>query len=347
MDRHKFAQGWHVKLAAVMILSLYSTASWSQSIGDVIDSKAQELVSLRDQSSDGIIQINQKLFQKYALAPDRSYSLIIFLSADYLLDDPRLQLRNKYNEYKYAAQAFSRAQDAQRVFFTVLKFEESEQLFRQLGVQTLPYIVHWGPLNEPRSSGNLQLKEADVLSGQKVQREWKAEEMAKFVVDRTGAAHAEIDRPSFVKSPIFPFVALAVLSAGLYTAWRVYQSPLIKYKPLWVAGALTIYWFSSSGGMYNIIRGMPLYIVNQEKKLQFWLPGRGNQLGAEGFTMGFIYLGASLCMTAITYTLPKWRNSQQRNAAAMLLTITAAFLVYKAFELYKWKAGYWLNIYLP
>jgi hypothetical protein len=70
--------------------------------------QVQELLFLRAKSSDGVIAINQKLFEQFALASDRQYSLIIFLSADYLLDDSRLQLRTKYGEYKLAAQAFNR-----------------------------------------------------------------------------------------------------------------------------------------------------------------------------------------------------------------------------------------------
>jgi hypothetical protein len=63
--------------------------------------------------------------------------------------------------------------------------------------------------------------------------------------------------------------------------------------------------------------------------------------------MGTIYLATSLCMTTITYRLPLIKSAQTRNVASGLLIMAATFLVYKAFELYKWKAGYYLHVYLP
>ncbi len=33
---------------------------------------------------------------------------------------------------------------------------------------------------------------------------------------------------------------------------------------MYVVGALFVFWFSVSGGMHNIIRGVPLYYFNQQ-----------------------------------------------------------------------------------
>jgi hypothetical protein len=59
--------------------------------------------------------------------------------------------------------------------------------------------------------------------------------------------------------------------AGGYVAWIIYNSPIVKITALWALGALAVYWFATSGGMYNIIRGIPLYYRGQNGKLVWWM----------------------------------------------------------------------------
>jgi oligosaccharyltransferase complex subunit gamma len=66
----------------------------------------------------------------------------------------------------------------------------------------------------------------------------------------------------------------AIVSAGGYAAWIIYNSPIVKVTALWALGALAVYWFATSGGMYNIIRGMPLYYRGQDGKLVWWMEVR-------------------------------------------------------------------------
>jgi hypothetical protein len=63
-------------------------------------------------------------------------------------------------------------------------------------------------------------------------------------------------------------------AAGGYAAWLVYNSPIVKITALWALGALAVYWFATSGGMYNIIRGIPLYYRGQNGKLVWWMEVR-------------------------------------------------------------------------
>ncbi len=93
---------------------------------------------------------------------------------------------------------------------------------------------------------------------------WKAEEMAGFVADRTGFKVDKIDRPSFFRSAFFPPAALAALAAGAWAAWLLYQAPFMRQLWIYALGSLFVFWFSVSGGMHNIIRGVPLYYFNQQ-----------------------------------------------------------------------------------
>ena len=71
-----------------------------------------------------------------------------------------------------------------------------------------------------------------------------------------------------MRSRLFPpvFVA-AVLTMG-FLAYNLYYAPFMKNLALWVFGVLVIYWFSVSGGMHNIIRGVPMYYPDQNGQVK-------------------------------------------------------------------------------
>lgn len=93
----------------------------------------------------------------------------------------------------------------------------------------------------------------------------------RCVSGSSGKAAAEVDRPSILKSPLFPVGLLAFICGGGYAAWRVYNSPIVRITWLWALGALAVFWFATSGGMYNIIRGIPLYYNGPNGKLVWWM----------------------------------------------------------------------------
>lgn len=99
--------------------------------------------------------------------------------------------------------------------------------------------------------------------------------------------------------------------------------------------------FSVSGGMHNIIRGMPLYALTQQGAQFFMPPGQG-QLGAEGFLCGSGYLAVGLAVAGLTFMhhfTTGMDIKKQRYVAYGVLAFGAwAFL--KVVGLYRWKTGY-------
>jgi len=62
---------------------------------------------------------------------------------------------------------------------------------------------------------------------------------------------------------------------------------------LWALGALVVYGFSTSGGMYNIIRGMPMYMIQPGGKVKWWMDVSGALGGGGGWGVaGGIWEGA-------------------------------------------------------
>lgn len=74
-------------------------------------------------------------------------------------------------------------------------------------------------------------------------------------------------RPRFIFEGLHPLPA-QVLAGGAYTAWLLYQAPFMRQLWIYLLGALFVFWFSVSGGMHNIIRGVPLYFFNQQGQVR-------------------------------------------------------------------------------
>lgn len=95
-----------------------------------------------------------------------------------------------------------------------------------------------------------------------------------------------------------------------------------------------------SGGMHNIIRGMPLYALTQQGAQFFMPPGQG-QLGAEGFICGTGYLTVGLAVTAMTY-MPKLMGGMEekkRRWIAYGTIFIGAWSFMQVVGLYRWKTG--------
>jgi len=256
------------------------------------------------------------------------------------MDNPQLNMGKLRSEFAMVAKACR--SDA---FFAEMIFEEAPQIFHSVKAQQVPYIFHL-PGNQKVSLKSMDLDRAQKMVFDTVQAKypWSAEVMSDFFAKR-GLRFAEIDRPSLVKSPLFPVMVVgAVLGAAalLYVAVRI---GLVTHPAPWAIASIAVFWFSVSGGMYNIIRGMPLFIRNKEGRIQFFL-GRGSSLGAEGFIIGTGYVAFSLAIALQTYAVPRIRNKIARTAVSYVLAIGAGYMAMQLFMVYMQKTGYKIHSYL-
>jgi hypothetical protein len=68
----------------------------------------RRLKELEAKSKTGLITFDEGLFNELALSEDRPYHLVIFGSAQRLMDHPKVQLAKLKQEYLYAAKARGR-----------------------------------------------------------------------------------------------------------------------------------------------------------------------------------------------------------------------------------------------
>lgn len=114
---------------------------------------------------------------------------------------------------------------------------------------------------------------------------------------------------------------------------------------MWTAGSLVIYWFAVSGGLFNIIRGTPMYTLGENGKPKYFVEGRSYQFGAEGFIMGVLYVFFSMTLVGLVYGAPLISNKRLRSITSATCVGLAAISLRKIFELYTWKAGYHPTLY--
>ena len=95
-----------------------------------------------------------------------------------------------------------------------------------------------------------------------------------------------------------------------------------------------------SGGMHNIIRGVPIYVLTQQGA-QFFLPPGQGQLGGEGFICGTCYLAVGMAVSTLTYLTYLVPSDVKKQRVVAYVAITAGFWSFmQVVNLYRWKTGY-------
>ena len=298
-----------------------------------------------------MIQLNSASFDKYASGKRRPYTLVIFLGAKHLLDKPNLHLRELREEFGYMAkthqaQADNASPGAGQLFFAELDFTESQEVFRRLNAQSL-FIFRLPQTMAVAVGENIKLKDQDMLRPERHPKQpVPAEDMVSFVRDRTGYDIGRVDKPAVTQSWWSPFIALSFLSSLAYVGYKIMYADVMKNMLLYALATLFVYWFSVSGGMHNIIRGMPMVTINpQTKTPQYFMPGQG-QLGTEGFVMGSLYTLVGLAFGLVVYVAPKAKSVSSRRMLAYGGLMVAFICFRQVVGLYTWKTGYHWRRYI-
>lgn len=323
---------------ARIALALLASLLVCQADGAAVSEKRADLVRRAQNAKDGVVQFKTPDFDHFAGGSSRDYHLVFFLNAVYLQSNLNMNLAGLRNEFALMSKAFKQGPEADNVFFIELNYENSKELYKRLNVKSLPFIFHWGPESSAKEGRSIKLSKSSQC-GPKIQTyPWPAEDLIACVSRQTGFSAAAVDRPTVVQNPLFPLALLSFIVVGGAVAWKLYNSPLVRITGLWTLGALGVYWFATSGGMYNIIRGIPFSIVRDGRKV-YWMEGRQGQLGAEGFIMGSSYIFFSSTLASLTYVVPKIRNARARASISMLLVLAAALSAYRILETYHTKSG--------
>lgn len=295
-----------------------------------------------------MIQLNPASFDKYASGKRRPYTLVVFLGAKHLLDKPNLHLKELRDEFGYMAKTYKAQADgvSTKIYFAELDFTESQEVFRRLNAQSL-FIFRLAPSSTVTPGENIKIKDQDMLRPERHPKQpVPAEDMVAFVRDRTGYDIGRVVKPAASQSWWFPFVALSFLSSLAYVGYKIMYADVMRNMLMYALATLLVYWFSVSGGMHNIIRGMPMVTINpQTKTPQYFMPGQG-QLGTEGFVMGSLYTLVGLAFALVVYVAPKAKSASSRRMVAYGGLCVAFICFRQVVGLYTWKTGYHWRKYI-
>ncbi|GFH18185.1 uncharacterized protein HaLaN_14943, partial [Haematococcus lacustris] len=115
----------HCGAAALLLLAFSTQCFAAPASKDVL----AELRQLRDQSSDGVIHVTDDELKRFAAGKQRGWSLVVFLSANQVADNPQLAMGKLRQEFALVAKAFQQGPAPDTAFF----------------VDMVPYIFVIGP----------------------------------------------------------------------------------------------------------------------------------------------------------------------------------------------------------
>jgi oligosaccharyltransferase complex subunit gamma len=272
-----------------------------------------ELLALQAKARDSVVRLDVKSWEKYAGGKARPYSLIVYLNSKAVQSGQLAALlRDMRVEFGYTAASYAKSlKDSERegkVFFAELDYnEESRDIFHRLGVSSLPYAFHLPGSVVARGDAKLKLDKDDRMTSKSNALPWDASTFQHFTGERVGIL-VDVVRPSIFRTWWWPLVAVAILLIAGYTGISFATSDFFKknIERIGILASMFIYWFATSGGLYNIIRGMPFsYPDHQTRKMVYFLSGSGQQLGAEGFLNGTLYMMFAMPLTCMTFVIPR------------------------------------------
>lgn len=111
--------------------------------------QVKDLRSAASKSPDGVIPMNNKLFDKFAAGNPRPYSLVIFFTADKMKqDNTNLKLGELRDNFGLMVRHYrSTFPDSDRIFFCEVELADSKEVFHRMDVNTLPWVAHIAPGN--------------------------------------------------------------------------------------------------------------------------------------------------------------------------------------------------------
>ncbi|KAF7840662.1 putative dolichyl-diphosphooligosaccharide--protein glycosyltransferase subunit 3B [Senna tora] len=267
---------------AISSLIAFNTASY--------DDPVRDLLALQSKSKSGVIHLNDQSVSKFltSVQTPRPYSILLFFDALHLHHKPDLHLREILREFSILASSYiannqnPSSPHHAKLFFCRIEFKESSSTFSLFGVDALPHLRLIAPNQQIRASH--QMNQGDLTN--------LAESIAQFIESKSDLVVGPIRRPPRLSRNRVALFSIVLTIWFAYFVKRIIAGDTIFHdQRVWLAGAVFVYFFSVSGTMHNIIRKVPMYLVDPNNPRSFivYYQGSGTQLGLEGFFVGFLF----------------------------------------------------------
>lgn len=253
----------------------------------------------------------------YVKHKPRNYSVIVMLTA---LNPQRKcgVCQEASEEYKILANSYRLSSSfSNKVFFAMLDYDDGQEIFQQLGISSAPTFLHF--------PGKGKRKQGDTYDIQS--RGPNAEQMAKWVLDRTGIP-VRIFRPPNYTGTVILILTLFMVGSFLYI--RRNSLEFLQSNNLWASLCIFIILFMLSGQMWNHIRGPPMYHRNPSNGMISYIhTSSQSQLVAETYIVFLIYAAIVFGFILICDAF----NSKVETSKGQNMVICGLFLVAIFFSL--------------
>nr|XP_018897613.1 PREDICTED: tumor suppressor candidate 3-like [Bemisia tabaci] len=191
-----------------------------------------------------VIKFNPQKFKDFVKATPRNYSVVIMFTA--------IAPARQCSICRQASEEFNIVANSHRysatfnndLFFVVLDFDGSADVFQWMKINTAPMFIHFPPKGKP--------KQKDTLDVQRVG--FAAEAIAKWIHEQTDIQIRVFRPPNYSNSVAFLLV-LCLLGGFLYL--RRNNLDILYNKTLWGVAAVFFCFSMVSGQMWNHIRSPP------------------------------------------------------------------------------------------
>lgn len=235
----------------------------------LLGDKVQKLTQWSARKS--VIRLTPDRYKDYLKSAPRNYSVVVMLTA--LKKERGCMLCIQANEqYQLLADSWRQtAQFSNSLFFTVLDYDESPDVFHSLKVNGVPIFMHFPSKGKRTRADTMELTSMDV----------PAEEIARWVEDRT---HLQIK----VIRPI-DYVKIVSVTTALVVVVGVLS--FLRKRLHWIVNStsgaitvLTVIFPMISGYMWNQIRKPPNMHMDHRTGQPIYIhPNRGSQFVMETY----------------------------------------------------------------
>uniref|UniRef100_F6WYT4 Tumor suppressor candidate 3 n=1 Tax=Ornithorhynchus anatinus TaxID=9258 RepID=F6WYT4_ORNAN len=191
---------------------------------NLLAEKVEQLMEWSSRRS--VIRMNGDKFRRFLKAPPRNYSVIVMFTAL----QPQRQCsvcRQANEEYQVLANSWRYSSAfSNRLFFTIVDYDEGADVFQQLNMNSAPTFMHFPPKGKP--------KRADTFDLQRIG--FAAEQMAKWIADRTDV-HIRVFRPPNYSGTIALALLVSLVGGLLYL--RRNNLEFVYNKTGWAMAALS------------------------------------------------------------------------------------------------------------
>lgn len=216
-----------------------------------------------------VIKLNANMFQTFVGRQSfpREYSFVLMMNALSPLRkcDACLEAAK---EFEILAESFMNSPQSQanKLFFGLVDFDESSEIFHELDILTAPCILYFDSKADYRAPEKLGIQQLG----------FGAEMVSMWVRGKTGF-RIVIKRPTSIVKPIMLSVLVLTVLAILYFSRN--SLDLLLDRKTWAFASVAMVFAMTSGQMWNQIRGAPLVqysrsqmiIINNQTNAQFVL----------------------------------------------------------------------------